>query len=141
MIKLLPPRSGLLIAGLGLLATAGPTVAATAVHADPIGLLDLARVIGGLLVVVLAIVATAVGLKRLKSLHGVNGSHIKIIDGVSVSTRERIVLLEVDEQRVLVGVSPGRIQALHVFAAAVHAPTCFAEMVDRAGAPTPDGQL
>ena len=44
-------------------------------------------------------VATAAGLKRLKSLHAAHGGHMKIIDGISVGTRDRIVLLEVERQR------------------------------------------
>lgn len=124
-----------------LLGAASPLAAVEVMQADPVGLWDLARVIGGLFVVVLAIVATAVVLKRLKSLHAVHGSHIKIIDGVSVGARDRIVLLEVDHRRVLLGVSPGRIQALHVFAAEAGAQPSFADMVERAGAPAAGGQV
>lgn len=103
-----------LIAGIQTLVC---TVAGAAepLAVDPLGGWQIAKVSAGLLVVVAAIVATAAGLKRLKSLHAAHGSHMKIIDGISVSTRDRIVLLEVDEQRLLVGISPGRIERLHVF--------------------------
>jgi flagellar protein FliO/FliZ len=41
---------------------------------------------------------------------------IRIIDGLSIGTRERVVLLGVDDQKVLVGISPGGMRPLHVFA-------------------------
>lgn len=89
--------------------------AAEPLAVDPIGGWQLVKVSASLLLVVAAIVATAAVLKRLKSLQAANGSHMKIIDGISVSTRDRIVLLEVDDQRLLVGISPGRIERLHAF--------------------------
>ena len=42
--------------------------------------------------------------------------HLKIVAGLPMGTRERIVLLQVGETQLLVGVSPGRIQTLHVLA-------------------------
>lgn len=104
------------------------------VAVEPIGAWEVARVIGGLLVVVAFIIATAAGLKRLKSMQAVAGSHMQIIDGVSVSTRDRIVLLQVGDERVLVGVSPGRLQALHVFAQDSTETPAFADMVEQASA-------
>ncbi len=108
-------------------------LATEAMQTEPIGVWELLKVSAGLLVVVAAIVATAAVLRRLKSMHAANGKHMKIIDGMSVSARERVVLLEVDQQRVLLGVSPGRISTLHVFAADAQPP--FVEMVERAAPP------
>ncbi len=112
-------------------------LATEAVQTDPVGVWELLKVSAGLLVVVAAIVATAAVLRRLKSMHAANGTHMKIIDGMSVSARERVVLLEVGQQRVLLGVSPGRIATLHVFAADAQPP--FVEMVERAAAPQQGG--
>lgn len=122
-----------LVAGIGaaFCAAAG---AAEPLAVDPVGGWQLVKVSASLLVVVAAIVATAAGLKRLKSFQAAHGSHMKIIDGISVSTRDRIVLLEVDEQRLLVGISPGRIERLHVFERPRAA--AFNELVRQAGAET-----
>jgi len=128
------------MAGLALMCVGLPASAAASTHTEPVGFWELAKVSGGLLVVVAAIVATAAVIKRLKSMHAAHGSHIKIIDGVSVSTRDRVVLLEVDQQRVLLGVSPGRIQALHVFGADAVSQPSFVEMVEQAKAPIAGGQ-
>jgi flagellar protein FliO/FliZ len=113
---------------------AAPAVESTVV--DPLGGWQIAKVSAGLLVVIAAIVGTAAGLKRLKSFQATHGSHLKIIDGISVGTRDRIVLLQVDSQRVLVGISPGRIQPLHVLADQDGEQASFAELVEKAGADT-----
>ena len=112
----------------------GVAYAADPLPVVPVGGWQIAKVAAALLLVVAAIVATAAGLKRLKSIQAAHGSHMRIIDGISVSTRDRIVLLEVDEQRLLVGISPGRIERLHVFERP-HAPG-FDELVRQAGAQT-----
>ena len=123
-----------------LLIQAPPIAAVEAMQVEPIGGWELAKVSGGLFLVIAAIVVTAAILKRLKSLHATHGSDIKIVDAVSVSTRDRIVLIEVDKQRVLVGVSPGRIQALHVFATAPADQSSFVDMVECVEAPLRDGR-
>jgi flagellar protein FliO/FliZ len=42
-----------------------------------------------------------------------NGA-LKILGGLSMGSRERVVLMQVGEEQILIGVSPGRIQTLHV---------------------------
>ena len=37
-----------------------------------------------------------------------------MIDGMALSTRERIVLVQVGDTQVLLGVAPGRVEAVHV---------------------------
>jgi len=132
MIGTIYQRAASRLAWILLLAASGVADAAEVAPIEPIGAWEIARVSGSLLVVVAVIVATAAGLKRLKSLHTAAGSHLKIIDGVSVSTRDRIVLLEVGDERILVGVSPGRIQALHVLAREHEARKGFADLIDSA---------
>jgi hypothetical protein len=38
------------------------------------------------------------------------------VEGLAVGTRDKLLLIEVDGQRVLLGMSPGRIATLHTFA-------------------------
>ena len=67
------------------------------------------------LVVILAVIAGAAWLaKRFGNFKVGAQGRMKIIGGLSVGTRERVVLLEVGDQQLLVGVAPGRIQTLHV---------------------------
>ncbi len=136
----MPPRIRNYCQALAIVSGASVCFAAAAAEplaVDPVGGWQLAKVVASLLVVVALIVATAAGLKRLKSLHAASGSNMKIIDGISVSTRDRIVLLEVDEQRLLVGISPGRIERLHVFERPRAA--AFDEVMHQAGAHTAVG--
>ena len=45
-----------------------------------------------------------------KSAHGA----LRIVDGIALSARERVVLVQVGDEQVLLGVAPGRVNAVHV---------------------------
>jgi flagellar protein FliO/FliZ len=51
-------------------------------------------------------------LQRLGAVRGPAGRLLSVIDAIHVGPRDRIVLVEVDGQRVLLGVSPGTIRPL-----------------------------
>ncbi|HRD65833.1 MAG TPA: flagellar biosynthetic protein FliO, partial [Candidatus Competibacter sp.] len=44
------------------------------------------------------------------------GGAIRVIGGLPLGSRERLLLIEVDEARLLLGITPSQIQTLHVFA-------------------------
>ncbi|WP_448506847.1 FliO/MopB family protein [Immundisolibacter sp.] len=72
----------------------------------------------GQMVASLALVVALIGglfvlLRRFQVRTG-SASGIRALAALSVGTRERVVLLEVAGQQVLVGVAPGRVQALLV---------------------------
>ena len=68
----------------------------------------------GLLVVLAVIGGAAWMFKRFGNFQtGVQGK-LKVVGGISLSSRERIVLLQVGSQQLVVGVAPGQIQTLHV---------------------------
>jgi flagellar protein FliO/FliZ len=69
----------------------------------------------GLLIVLALIVAMAFFFKRFGGLPVVRKGAIGIIGGISLGPRERAVLLQVGDTKVLVGVAPGQVRALHVF--------------------------
>lgn len=65
------------------------------------------------LVVVLGLMAAAAWLlRRLNAGKGVSNANIKIIGGVSVGSRERVIVVEVADQWIVVGVAPGRVNSL-----------------------------
>jgi len=66
------------------------------------------------LVVVLALMAALAWLfKRSGLAKGIGGNAVaKIIGGVSVGTRERVMVIEVADQWIVVGVAPGRVNTL-----------------------------
>lgn len=74
----------------------------------------LLQLVAGLLVVLLCIMVLAWLAKRFNHLQTASGGMLEIIGGLSMGARERIVLVRIGEQQVLLGVSPGRINALHV---------------------------
>ena len=72
------------------------------------------KVIGGLLLVIISIFACAWFYRRFVNMQAVSHDALKVVGGLSVSQKDRVVLLQVGEQQLLIGVSPGRIQTLHV---------------------------
>jgi flagellar protein FliO/FliZ len=66
----------------------------------------------GLAVVLGLIVATGWFMKRY-SLGPTGAGLIKIIGGTSVGQRERVVIVEIGDTWMVLGVAPGRVSALH----------------------------
>ncbi len=67
----------------------------------------------GLLVVLLVIVGAAWMLRRYGRFQSSASGSLKILGGLSIGPRERVVLLQVGEEQLLIGVAPGRVQALY----------------------------
>ena len=70
------------------------------------------KVLIGLIIVLGMMAGSAWLLKRLGLSKAVAGSTIKIVGGVSVGNRERVLVLEVADQWIIVGVAPGRVNSL-----------------------------
>ncbi|MCF6211257.1 MAG: flagellar biosynthetic protein FliO [Gammaproteobacteria bacterium] len=68
----------------------------------------------GLLAVLAVIVAIGWAVKRFGNLRGGVQGQMKIIGGISLGTRERVVLLQVGDQQLVLGVAPGQVRTLHV---------------------------
>lgn len=85
--------------------------AADAVLPAP-GVGDVAISLGGIILLILVL---AWGFRRMR-LPGATGaaSGIKIVSALPVGTRERIVLLQVGKQQLLVGMGPGHMETLYV---------------------------
>jgi len=90
---------------------------------------SLAQVLLGL-VVVLALMAGAAWVLKRMGVAGPGGNNVaKVVGGVSVGNRERVVVVEVGEQWIVVGVAPGSVNALSTMPRQEVAP----------GATAPDG--
>ena len=81
---------------------------------DPMSSAYLTQLTVGLLIVILSIVVLAWVARRLNRFSASADGSMKVVGGLSMGTRERIVLVEVESTRLVLGVTPGRIQALHV---------------------------
>jgi len=80
---------------------------------DPVGMGDFAQVLLGLAFVVIAILAMAWLIKRTGFVNTRANGALKVIGGISLTQRERILLIQVGEKQLLLGVAPGRITTLH----------------------------
>ena len=81
---------------------------------DPMVMTSLWQLTLGLLLVLGLIVAIAWVLKRSGRFQMAAGGGLRILGGLSMGTRERVVLLQVGDTQLLVGVAPGRVQTLHI---------------------------
>jgi flagellar protein FliO/FliZ len=80
----------------------------------PVGVGGLLQVILALGFVLAVIVGLAWALRRLGAVPQAGTGVMKIIGGISVGQRERIVLVQVGETQLVVGIAPGEIRTLHV---------------------------
>jgi len=74
--------------------------------------LSLLQVSLSLVIVLIAIFSIAWLARRVMPAHQSNGV-LRIVGGVHLSNRERVVVLEIGEQWVVVGVTPNQVSALH----------------------------
>jgi len=81
----------------------------------------LLQLVSGLIIVLLSIVVLAWIAKRFNRMQSPGGGNLKIVEGISMGARERVVVVEVDGERLLLGVSPGRINMLHALVGGKHA--------------------
>ena len=110
-----------LVGGLFLVIMAGPVAVASMLlegqevtGGDPAIAGSVWQLMLGLVVVLGAIAVGAWLLRRFGRVSSAIGGAIKIVGGVSMGPRERVVLLQVGNTQLLLGVTPGRIQSLHV---------------------------
>jgi len=74
---------------------------------------NIVQIIFSLLLVLAAIVLVAWLLKRVNATQLGAGNQLKVLGSVAVGQRERIVLVEVKDTWLVVGVGPGQIRTLH----------------------------
>jgi len=111
-------RAWLLCAALGTMAATAH--AADALPPSPVSFAGLVQVLFGLALVIAAIIATGWVLRRIGPTQSAGGV-LRVVGGVMVGPRERLVLVEVGEQWLVLGVAAGSvnlIQALPKGAAA-----------------------
>ncbi|TAL86758.1 MAG: flagellar biosynthesis protein FliO [Rhodanobacter sp.] len=80
---------------------------------------ELARVILSLLGIIVLILAAGWISRRVQRRPGGAGRRIRCVETFAVGARDRLLLLEADGQRLLVGVGQGGMRTLHVYDRAV----------------------
>ena len=72
-------------------------------------------VVGGLLLIVLLIVAIAWMMKKLGGVNMLGNNAMRVVAALSVGNREKVLLVEVGDKQILLGVAPGRVSHLQSF--------------------------
>jgi len=76
---------------------------------------QLVQTAGGLIVVLGVLLGLAWLVKRYLGTPGIGGkSRVQVLGGVSLGPRERAVIVEVEGERLLLGVAQGNVRLLHV---------------------------
>lgn len=94
--------------------------AAEVAAVSPAGML--AQTLLGLGLVVALIFGLAWCAKKLNLTQLAGGRGMRVVSQLGLGSREKILLIEVGDQQLLVGVAPGRVSTLHVFAEPVVLP-------------------
>ena len=92
------------------------------------------QAVAGLAVVLAAIAGSAWLMKRLVRVQASHGAPLSLRGTISVGPRERVMLVEVADTWIVLGVAPGRVSALHAMPRAAVAPAEATEAA--AAAPT-----
>ena len=92
-----------------------PLIASPAVQAAPPGPADVLTVGTGLILVIGAILLTGWLYSRTQKMRGVSSGLIRIVASQALGTRERVLLLQVADKQLLVGMTSSQVQTLHVF--------------------------
>jgi flagellar protein FliO/FliZ len=93
-------------------AAVAQTPAAATVTSAPSSAGSLLQVIFGLIVVLGLLAGALWVLKRVGGGRLAAGSVVKIVGGVSVGNRERVMVVEVADQWIVIGVAPGQVSKL-----------------------------
>ena len=104
-------RFPLILVSLCLAAPAG-ALAETAVPAPEFGGSFL-QVILSLILVVLLLFGSLYALKKLSAPRGAAAGLLRVIAGAAVGSRERVVVVEIGDTWLVLGVAPGNVTALH----------------------------
>jgi flagellar protein FliO/FliZ len=114
--------TALLAAGLAVSSLLAPAALAGPSAGQPVpGALETGSIVGPALRMVVslgAVLALVAGLawlaQKLRAGGRFKSGLIEVVSGVSLGAREKVVLLRVGQEQVLVGVSPAGMSALHV---------------------------
>jgi len=92
---------------------AAPTQVPAPLPASAVSFGGVLQVLFGLAVVLGTVAAAAWLLKRLAPGQVSAGGALRLVGGIAVGPKERVVLVEVGDTWVVIGVAPGQVNALH----------------------------
>ena len=92
---------------------------------------QLLQLVGGMLAVLVLIGVCAWASRLLPFVRNSRNSTLKIVENFALGARERMLLVEVDGKRLLIGVSAAGMSCLHVFDSAPNSGNQFAERLQQ----------
>jgi len=92
--------------------TDGPM--ASTLSANPIDVTSIFQVLTALFIVIIVIFALAWVFKKYGANYGATGSTMKVVSAISLGGKEKAVVLQVGDEQLVIGVSPGYVKKLHV---------------------------
>ena len=95
-------------------AASPPPAPVSSTVSDPLVAGGILNVVLSLGLVLLAIWGAAWLMRRLSLMQAPAGGAMKLLGGLAVGQRERVVLVQVGETQLLLGVAPGEVRTLHV---------------------------
>ncbi len=107
-------RLVLTASAVGSLPASALATAPAAAAAASVGMAQFAQVFGALILILGLIFVLGILAQRMRLGRGASGRHLRIVDALALGTRERLLLVDVAGERVLLGVAAGRIERLHV---------------------------
>lgn len=87
----------------------------TASEVNPLTISNILQMAAGLAFVLLLIFLLGWLYRRFGSPKTINNGDFRVVAGLSMGQRERIVMLEVGDKQILLGVGPGHVEKIHVF--------------------------
>lgn len=84
-------------------------------------------------VVVVLIVGLSFAVRKFNMFSVGSSAHIRIVSGLALSNKDRLLLLQIGEEQLLIATSPGRVQKIHEMQAPI-------ELAEAGGDKTSSGQ-
>lgn len=101
------------LTGLADVAKQTATTAATA-PVDPLSVSNVLNMLFGLALVIGVILAMAWLVRRMGGFQMAGTQQIRLLGGMSLGPREKVVLIQVENKRLILGVAQGQVNTLHV---------------------------
>ncbi|BAZ93884.1 flagellar protein [Thiohalobacter sp. COW1] len=89
---------------------------------DPMAWSNLLQVLLGLVAVIVLMLIFAWLMRRMSGFQGGVPGAMRVLGGLSMGAREKVVLIQVGETQLVLGVAPGRVQTLHVLEEKIETP-------------------
>lgn len=79
----------------------------------PVDIGSIFQVIAALLLIIILIISLSWLYKKYGNNYSMNNKNLKVISALSLGGKEKVVLLQVGEEQILLGISPGFVRKVH----------------------------